>query len=224
VWCGCVFGVGGTEVEASEKSESQLFIQMLLCCPNALFTCLVSRLARYDLVALSVLAKHGLQIRHDDIGSLVCCEMAALGVKVSTSLSSISHKHTLTLSLSLSCTTGPTTSSAQHSLLHQLSKLTQRLPPTPRHNRNFPRKMRKPQLHLPNPLARPLPIRHLIRWIMSRLVVDPYMRIRPRGTEPVNTQPRANLVVGPRIIICPVDQFLVDPREQRDGTVCEGVG
>jgi hypothetical protein len=52
---------------------------LLLCCPNALFICLVSRLARYDFVALSALAKHCLQIRHDDIGSLVCCEMAALG-------------------------------------------------------------------------------------------------------------------------------------------------
>jgi hypothetical protein len=29
IWCGSVFGVGGTEVKASEKSERQLFVVVL---------------------------------------------------------------------------------------------------------------------------------------------------------------------------------------------------
>ena len=40
--------------------------------------------------------------------------------------------------------------------------------------------------------------------------------------------PEITLVVVPRIIICPTDKFLIDPREQADGgvsqTISEGLG
>jgi hypothetical protein len=74
--------VGACLVWAEQKLKQARRVKgnfLLLCCPNAFFTCSVSRFARHDLVALSALAKHCLQIRHDDIGSLVCCEVAALG-------------------------------------------------------------------------------------------------------------------------------------------------
>ena len=59
---------------------------------------------------------------------------------------------------------------------------------------------------------------------MRNLVVDANVRDGARGREPVDADPGEDLVVGPRVGIGPVVQLLVDPGEQRDGAVGEGVG
>ena len=63
---------------------------------------------------------------------------------------------------------------------------------------------------------------------MRSLIIDPQIRSRPRGAEPVDRHPRQDLVVRPGVIVRPKVEFLVDPGEQADGavaeTVAEGLG
>ena len=51
---------------------------------------------------------------------------------------------------------------------------------------------------------------------VCRLVVDPQVRGRARRREPVDADPRADLVVRPRVVVRPIVQFLVDPAQQPD--------
>lgn len=50
-------------------------------------------------------------------------------------------------------------------------------------------------------------------------MIDSHARRRSCATEPVQADPLADLLVCPGVVVCPGDQFLVDPGQQRDGTV-----
>ena len=88
------------------------------------------------------------------------------------------------------------------------------------------RKMRQADLDVRNELGQsfagnlPLPA---APPIMHRLVVDPRVGRGTRGAEPVDGDPGAHLVRGPGVGVGPVVQLLVDPGEQRDGGVGQGV-
>lgn len=58
---------------------------------------------------------------------------------------------------------------------------------------------------------------------MDRLVINPQIRGGPRGREPVDADPRADLVVRPGVVVRPVVQFLVDPPQQPDRRVRQRV-
>ena len=55
-------------------------------------------------------------------------------------------------------------------------------------------------------------------------VVYPARSARTSTAKLIYTQPRQNLVVGPWIIVRPVVELLVDPRDQRNRRVAESVG
>lgn len=55
------------------------------------------------------------------------------------------------------------------------------------------------------------------------LVIDAARGRRPRDAEPVHADPGADLFGRPRVRVRPVVEFLVDPRQQRDGAVRESV-
>lgn len=58
---------------------------------------------------------------------------------------------------------------------------------------------------------------------MRRLVVDPQVCRRARGGEPIDGDPGQDLVVGPWVLIRPVVELLIDPRQKSDGRVGEAV-
>jgi hypothetical protein len=59
--------------------------------------------------------------------------------------------------------------------------------------------------------------------VVPGLVVDALAGRRPRGREPVDADPRQDLVVRPRVAVRPVVQLLVDPRQQADRAVGHAV-
>ena len=58
---------------------------------------------------------------------------------------------------------------------------------------------------------------------MQRLVVDAQTSCGASGGEVVDRDPGEDLVVGPGVSVRPVVQLFVDPGEQADGTVSEGI-
>lgn len=58
---------------------------------------------------------------------------------------------------------------------------------------------------------------------MAGFVVDAQTGRRPRGRKGIDGHPRQDLVVGPRVGVGPIVELLVDPGEQADGGVGEGV-
>ena len=63
----------------------------------------------------------------------------------------------------------------------------------------------------------------LTRALVFALVVDALTGGGPGGAEPVDADPGKDLVVGPGVAVGPVVQFLVEPREQADGGVGDGI-
>jgi hypothetical protein len=59
---------------------------------------------------------------------------------------------------------------------------------------------------------------------MRRLVINPPRGSRSGATKRIDGDPGEDLVVRPWVGICPVVELLVDPGEESDGAVVEGVG
>jgi hypothetical protein len=56
---------------------------------------------------------------------------------------------------------------------------------------------------------------------MRKRVINPRRGMRARAAEIVNADPRQYLIWCPLIVVRPVVEFLVDPREEPDGGVEE---
>lgn len=98
--------------------------------------------------------------------------------------------------------------------------------PTPRQgqHRQLLGEMREPQLHPGRPRREHLPRDGLVAQAgMEGFKVDPRVRRRARRAEPVDRDPGADLLVRPGVTVRPVVQLLVDPGQQGDGAVGEGV-
>ena len=59
--------------------------------------------------------------------------------------------------------------------------------------------------------------------VVPRFVIDPQACGRAGGAEVVDRYPGQDLVGRPGVVVGPVVEFLVDPGQQRDGAVVEGV-
>lgn len=88
-------------------------------------------------------------------------------------------------------------------LLTLKHRRSQRPPPNLGHNSQLLRTMHQPQLHLRNPLVRPIPMNPSLGR-MHRLIVNPQARRRARTAEVVDAHPGENFVVGPGVGVCPV--------------------
>lgn len=58
---------------------------------------------------------------------------------------------------------------------------------------------------------------------MQRLVVDERSGGGPGGREPVDGNPSQDLVVGPGVRVRPIMELLVDPGEEGDRAIVQGV-
>ena len=115
------------------------------------------------------------------------------------------------------------TRSAHHSTIPR--RTTRLFQNSPRQRRQLLWRIQQPNLRMrdppPNPLNRLHPSRHPI--LMPTLIVNSHARRRSRRAKPVNAHPHTHLVVTPGVTIRPLDQLLVDPREQARGAVGEPV-
>lgn len=103
---------------------------------------------------------------------------------------------------------------------HITDHITQPLPPAPWRVCDFLREIRNAE--------REVDIRldgaKVVHGIVREFVIDVDGSARASSREVVDANPSKNFVERPWVVVCPVDEFLVDPGEEPGWRVCEGEG